>query len=387
MKPVWQTYRVSGLRMMFGYLLGNTQVHFGIMGNLNNFDYDLGQLQEPISTGETSGGAFFDARYLIKNVLRVEPGFRIESFSRGQRSNFGPRIRAVILPWGVASKHQFTFAWGRYHQQLVGLNNEQDVSDVFTIWTASPDNQPVPTATHLIAGWQGRFFPWMELKLEGYTKKLENLAFPVFSDNLAQNTLFSSVHGRAKGVDAKVEINGRSVFVSVGYSLSKVDYRRNRQRGRSVFFAGFSSTEFLDDTEFHPPHDRRHQVNAMARIRVGNNNLGVRWQFGSGLPFTQVNGYYQGLTSISPSDTGFRSESGTSFVSRSDLYGGRLPTYHRLDVSMERTFQFDRIDATLQLGVINVYGRKNIFEYNIFSGERVNQLPFIPSAGLKVALR
>jgi Carboxypeptidase regulatory-like domain/TonB-dependent Receptor Plug Domain len=375
------------LRIMFGYLLGNTQIHFGIVGSLNTFQYDLGRRQLPIDIGETSGGAFFDARYLIGGILRIEPGIRIESFSRGQGTTLGPRLRAVVLPWGSNSRHQFSFAWGRYHQQLVGLNNEQDVSDVFTIWTASPDNQPVPAATHLIAGWQGRFFPWLETKIEGYTKKLDNLAFPVFSDRITDPVLFSSVHGRARGVDAKIEINTRRIFATLGYSLARVDYRRNRQRGRSAFFAGFAASEFLDDAEFNPPHDRRHQINLTARVDLGAGKLGVRWQFGSGLPFTQVNGYFKGLTPVSPTDTGFRTEAGDTFVSRSDLYGGRLPTYHRMDISFERTFLLERADVTLQLGAINVYGRDNIFEYNIFSGERVNQLPFIPSAGIKVSLR
>jgi len=64
-----------------------------------------------------------------------------------------------------------------------------------------------------------------------------------------------------------------------------------------------------------------------------------------------------------------------------------MPTYHRLDVTLEHTRVLSAADLTVQAGVINIYDRANIFEYNIFSGERVDQLPLVPSLGLRVDLR
>jgi hypothetical protein len=64
-----------------------------------------------------------------------------------------------------------------------------------------------------------------------------------------------------------------------------------------------------------------------------------------------------------------------------------MPTYHRLDISVEHKMPFSRADLTLQAGVINAYDRANIFEYNIFTGNRVDQLPLIPSLGVRVDMR
>ena len=64
-----------------------------------------------------------------------------------------------------------------------------------------------------------------------------------------------------------------------------------------------------------------------------------------------------------------------------------MPTYHRLDITVERKIVLSLADMTLQAGVINVYNRANIFEYNIFTGGRIDQLPIIPSAGIRVDFR
>ena len=380
---------VSGMsmRMNYSYLLGETQVHFGMFGILNRFNYALGLSQGLVRSATSSGGVYITARYLFAGVFRLEPGFRVESFSHGINTLFGPRVRGVILPSGPRSKHQFSFAWGRYHQQIIGLNNEQDVSDVFTIWAASPKSTPVPTATHLITGWRGRFFPWLEMNVEVYRKDLDHIVFPVFAQAVNRLAEFARVEGEAKGVDFKMEINRPSFFASLGYSLASVEYFRKSGHNVSPLLPGVAASAGGPEQKFRPPHDRRHQLNAVVQFVRNRDRLSVRWQFGSGLPFTQVNGYYEHLPEFESSDESYRSAAGETFVSRSTLYGGELPSYHRLDVSYEHEFSFDRTSITLQLGVINAYDRNNIFAYNIFSGDRVDQLPLIPSVGLKVELR
>ena len=61
---------------------------------------------------------------------------------------------------------------------------------------------------------------------------------------------------------------------------------------------------------------------------------------------------------------------------------GRLPAYHRLDVSVRRDFTFERGTLEFNAGVTNVYSRDNVFYINRLTGERVDQLPFLPSLGL-----
>jgi len=373
--------------MGFTYLMGENQVNFGIFGNTNFFDFTLGSSRSQVSSGVSSGGGFIESRWKLNEYLQIEPGFRIEAFSRGLKRSIGPRARMLLQPRGEGSHHQFSFAWGRYHQQIVGLVNEQDVSDVFTVWSASPRGTPVAKAVHYIAGWKGRPKPWLEFTLEGYRKDLSNLSFPVFSDEVNILAEFSSVNGRAEGIDTKVEITSPKAYFSLAYTRSKVDYVRPEQRSRAIFIAGTGQSLLLPRLEFNPPHDRRDQINAMSQVTMGRNKISLRWQYGSGLPFTQVNGYFRSIEVTESNNTDFLNSSGETLVSRSSPFGGRLPTYHRLDFSFERVFYLSMADLTLQAGAVNVYDRENIFEYNIFTGSRVNQLPIVPSVGVRIDVK
>ncbi len=366
--------------MLFTYLLGPAQIHFGLFGQTTTFDFDLGG--GPASadrTHVTSGGTFIDARLDLSRRLRVEPGLRLQGFSAGVGPTVGPRLRLLWLPRGPASRQRFTLAGGLYHQQIVGLTNEQDVTDVFTAWTATPENHGVPRALHLIAGWQRQLGGGFELSLEGYYKAMENLSFPRFAPGL--NTLdgFIRVDGEARGLDVRLEMTRPSVYAHLAYTLAAVTYE-GPLRGE-VNPDGTPRTE-----RFAPPHDRRHQITGLLEIQRGPYRLSLQWQFGSGLPFTRVNGYYDALPLTDPDDPDALTRTGTTFVSRGRPFHDRLPAYHRLDASLRRAFTFGRVRATLQAGLVNVYDRANIFQYNIFTGERVDQLPLIPSLGMKVEL-
>lgn len=63
-------------------------------------------------------------------------------------------------------------------------------------------------------------------------------------------------------------------------------------------------------------------------------------------------------------------------------FDSRLPVVHRLDVSAERHFELTLGRLTVQAGVINAYDRRNMFYYDLYTGRRVDQLPFAPYAAV-----
>ncbi|MDP2364532.1 MAG: hypothetical protein Q8M94_12285, partial [Ignavibacteria bacterium] len=65
---------------------------------------------------------------------------------------------------------------------------------------------------------------------------------------------------------------------------------------------------------------------------------------------------------------------------------GRLPTYHRLDLSITKKFDLDILKILVSLDILNVYDRKNIFYFERKTGERVNMLPILPTATVKIEL-
>jgi carboxypeptidase family protein/TonB-dependent receptor-like protein len=373
------------MEILIAYLLGKSQVRIGLFGNLNNFRYRLGPRQREFHVGVTSGGGYIDTQFELGSSLRLEPGVRYEVFSRGIKGALDPRIRALWLPFGGGSRQQWSVALGRYHQQIIGLNNEQDVSDVFTIWAPSPGNDPVPEAIHVIVGVQQRLTRWLEVSVEAYNKTFKNLAFPVFDDRPNALTGFSKVQGRARGMDFRAEVTRRSLYGRIAYTLAEVEYEWSEPGSTPI--RGVETTESSQSGTFRPPHDRRHQVNASLQISRDNTRLSVGWQLGSGLPFTQINGFYRDLRVDLGDPPSHLQSGGDTVVSRGPAFGARLPAYHRLDVSVEHDFVSTVAVTTVHGGVINAYDRQNILEYNFFSGERVNQLPLVPSFGIAVKLR
>ena len=110
----------------------------------------------------------------------------------------------------------------------------------------------------------------------------------------------------------------------------------------------------------------------------------MRWQYTSGRPYTQVYGYdtmleIRGLRDIPSENIGIP----RALYQRP--YEARLPGYHRLDVSLQRSFSLTpRLELTAEGGAINAYNRANVFYVDIFTLDRVDQLPIIPYLSLRV---
>src|SRR5690625_5936391 len=76
-----------------------------------------------------------------------------------------------------------------------------------------------------------------------------------------------------------IEFNRGNVYGYAGYGFSVTEYTTSQ----SHFQEWFGETS----RSYHPPHDRRHQINAMVSVELGSYTFGVQWMFGSGLPFTR----------------------------------------------------------------------------------------------------
>lgn len=137
-----------------------------------------------------------------------------------------------------------------------------------------------------------------------------------------------------------------------------------------------------------PAFDRRHNFNALASYSFGNKKsweAGVRWNLGSGLPFTQTVGFYEQLSFDQGLGTNIIDQNGQLAVyygDLEDLNKGRLPYYHRLDLSLSKKITFSKYSSLdINASVINTYNRANLFYFDRITFEEVNQLPIMPSLG------
>ncbi len=67
---------------------------------------------------------------------------------------------------------------------------------------------------------------------------------------------------------------------------------------------------------------------------------------------------------------------------------GRLPTFHQLDLRVDKMFTFKRVLLNVYLDVINVYNRQNgeaiVYSYNLQNNTLQAGLPIIPSLGIRL---
>ena len=140
--------------------------------------------------------------------------------------------------------------------------------------------------------------------------------------------------------------------------------------------------------EYAPIFDRRHNVNLVGSYAFGEDrdwSFDARWNLGSGFPFTQTSAFYEQNTFLNGINTDYVNQNGQLGIEYSELSGGRLPYYHRLDISLKKKFVVSKnsiLEATAS--VTNVYDRKNIFYINRITADRKDQLPILPSLGVSL---
>lgn len=355
---------------------GDVEYQWGFYGRADELVYDVQELFTGFRSDESFlmevGGHIGVSLVLLEN-LHVNPSMAI-TLPFSYPAGLEPRLR---LSWQPANDKQqeINAALGLYRQNFIGINDERDAGSVFTLWLPTPTDQKQANALHALLGWS-RQFKFFDLSVEGYYKQLKNLPIPLWSTIAQFTTNLALADGNIHGVDIRLEYRFKRLYGYIGYGYAWIEYEATQENFGEWFGASVQ--------RYNPPHDRRHQLNAVASLDFGRFNTSVRWQYGSGVPFTQPFGFdslifLPGLSERADIDYG------TPRILYDRPYGGRLPSYHRLDFSAEYEATIGAVEFSLQAGVINVYGRKNLFYYDVFTLRRVDQLPITPYAGIKVA--
>lgn len=204
--------------------------------------------------------------------------------------------------------------------------------------------------------------------VEGYYKTVDNL--PVLNDQkiLPSDPDFITGQGESSGIEFFTKFNPNPFSFSAAYTYA---------------FA----YKVINGLRYYPRYDIRHTVNLALEVKLGAGwSSSAVWSYHSGLPFTQLIGYYDKyyFNNIFEGWDQYDPRLPYSILGIQNM--GRLPDYHRLDMTLSKKFRLDWVSFDLDFSIINVYNRENIFYFKRDTGERVNMLPFLPTASLKVEL-
>ncbi len=325
----------------------------------------------------------------------IDPGLRLIYYAELGSLMPEPRIAAKF---NATDKLRFKMAGGFFSQVFLDARSDNDVVNLFTGFLTGSAELGVPStfrgreittcvqqAKHLIAGVEYDLTDLITFNAEAYIKYFDQLL------NANRNNIFSDTdpaYTRESSTFFKPEYLRKDYIIEDGLATG-FDVSATFDLDRLYVWATYSLGYVMrrdEVTEYNPHYDRRHTVNLLATYTFGNHNeweASGRWTFGSGFPFTQTQGVYQQLGFGDGITNDYVRENGEYSIHYAELYKGRLPSYHRLDVGVKRKFSIGKRSVLeLSLSATNLYSRQNIFYFSRTTFERVNQLPILASFGV-----
>lgn len=382
-----------GLHMT--YFIGSNKLKYGVDLEGYGTDYEFYNSfgRHFKQTENTSEMAAFLTYNIKKGKWLFDPGFRFVYYASVAEVSPEPRL---AIKYNATDKLRFKLATGLYSQNFLDAKSDNDVVNLFTGFLTGSENLGISSsfegedvssfiqkAQHLILGVEYDINEYLQINVEPYFKnfsQLINMNRNKMYDNSTEyqeggayekpeylRTDFVIEKGKAYGIDFSAKYSYDKIYLWVAYSLGYIE-RTNEAEGT-----------------YNPHYDRRHNINTMLSYTAGDSReweFSARWNFGSGFPYTKTRGIYEFLP-FDNINTNYTDANGEVGIYYSAINQGRLPYYHRFDISAKRKFSLGRRSILeLNASVTNVYNRENMFYFNRLTFERVDQLPIMPSLGL-----
>ncbi len=360
--------------LKYGFDINAFETDFRIFNSNNRF------ISQQENTTEMCG---FGLYKINKPRYTLESGLRIQYYASLGNASLEPRINGKYI---ISKKLSAKAAVGKYSQNLMSSFSDRDVVNLFYGFLSGPDNIPksfngetikskLQLARHAVLGFDYDINKFSEIGIEGFLKKFDQITNinreKIFDDKpefanqperLRSDYIIET--GNAYGGDIRYKFENKKLYIWAVYSYTVVDR-----------FDGINT--------YNPHWDRRHNVNLVLDYvfdKQAKFSGNIRWNYGSGFPFTQTKGFYEKIDFQNGPSTDYTSNNGTLGILYGQFNIGRLPDYHRLDVSFKYNFNISKkIKSWIVFSVINVYNRANIFYFDRVNFTRVNQLPIIPA--------
>jgi hypothetical protein len=368
--------------MDFAYFIKNGELKYGlnIDGNRTEFSFfNSSNIKFEQNQNTTDISAYMMYHKYVKKFV-VEAGARIQYY--GNISAFSPEPR-LSVKYNINDIVRLKMATGLYSQNFISTKSDRDVVNLFNGFLSGPEEAPANAAgvlnektrnmqrsVHGIFGVELDLPQNITVNIEPYYKYFWNLLNINRFKQFNTDANFIIERGDAYGIDLMAKWEWKGVYLYTTYSLAW--------------------TNRFDGVQKYPPHfDRRHNLNVLAAYTFGKKKdfeISSRLNLGTGFPFTQNQAFIEGVNFNDGVSTDYTSANGDlNILYSSKINGGRLPIYHRLDLSFKKTFNIkDKVKIELNASVSNVYNRENIFYFDRARFTRVNQLPILPSMGMSI---
>lgn len=307
-------------------------------------------------------------RYQAKvDNFQLDGGLHLELGSMARRGGFMKWIQPRInLSYLLLGNWRAKASYGRFSQSVMTISNEDDVMSIFDGWIEVPQKLDAQHADHFVLGLEGNVSEKVSTNLQTYYKKYGSLVTYNREKIDASDSDYINGSGSSYGLEIMVRAGLLFVDLYGSYTLGWTDVNN---RGLT----------------YNPKYDRRHHLNVLGVLHLLERLTAVlRWEFGSGFPFTQTVGYFDRLMLRDALPGPFELETGKPYTMLGPKNAARLPAYHRLDASVVYQLSFIGMRGNFGVHIMNLYDNKNVFYFDRKTGQRVDMLSFFPSATLTI---
>ena len=301
--------------------------------------------------------------------IGVDAGIHTElsTISGAVLGNRSAPLRQVLQPrltlsYNLTGNWVAKAAFGVFTQNIVTINNEDDLISLFDAWVYLPDQLRPEEADHYVLGLEGNFTPQIAAGIQGYVKDYRSLALYNPDKIFPEDPDYISGTGTSSGIEALLRYGVPAADLYAAYVLSRA----------RVSTMGLS---------YAPRYDQTHAVKAMGVLHLPEGiDVTVRWEYGSGYPYTQNAGFYSRLQLPDIDKDPFPAGAGDPMRVLGGKNAARLPAYRRLDAGVAYRFTLPWVRGSAGINVLNVLDVHNILYYDRVTGKTDYMIPFFPSA-------
>lgn len=322
----------------------------------------------------------------------LELGARVDAWApRGEDPVVVPAPRLAMKRFfGRERDWAAKLAVGRYSQFLHSIRDEE-LPLGLDIWVLSGERVPHAVSDQIQGGVEGFFGNNWSLSLEGYHRWFDGVVAtnPADDPNDPLDDLLRGT-GTSYGADMMLRRVGEGVTGWLSLSWLKAD---------RTFEDPFSGVLPPPTLTYAPIFDRRVDMDLVLQFPLPwGMEGGGRFTYGTGLPFTRPRAAFnlygprfssQGRLTW-PGDVPADEDAPLGIV-LAPRNSERFPAYHRMDVSVRKTFNPGWGSITPYLDVVNVYNQRNVlfyfyqYETPPYTRSGVSMFPILPTFGFEVS--
>lgn len=315
-------------------------------------------------------GLSFYIKYLILyyEFMGIDIGSRINLTRMTGGGASGTLEPRAIITWRLSPEVAVKAASGIFRQDFVSVSDENEVIPLFEPWLITPTYLNPSSSIHYSAGIETEFIKDVFINVDGYYKTSKDIA--IINEKKILPTDHDLVNGKSEayGMEVVFRTNQDDFNINSAYSLSW-------------------ATNEVYGVKYTPRFYSKHNFNIAVDYDLGGGwKASMAWIYTSGTPFTQTKGFYNRLTTNATFSDNLILQNYSQIAMLGDRNAAFLPDYHRLDLTISKQVNIDFVKLFIDLSIINVYNRKNIFYFDRKTGERVNMLPFLPTFTVKAEI-